>query len=182
MTRFSTIAAVFLTGAFVTLLVSLLTPPHSAVIRADACEFDDATRERVVSYHCFKGTFSTALELLANGEIALEEARARVYESALCYNPGYLQHLADCERGATPQERVARNLIGHLRSRQAENPAIRARVHALELELAELRRRATIVASPKNQTCVRKSLARWRFIGYHQGIRSRRPRSQAESP
>jgi hypothetical protein len=143
MTRFSTIAAVFLTGAFATLLVSLLTPTHATTIRVDAAEFDDATRERVVSYHCFKGSLSTALELLASGEIGLEEARNRVYESALNYNPGYLQHLADCERGKTPQERVARNLIGHLRSRQAGSSAIRARIHALELELAELQRRAS---------------------------------------
>jgi hypothetical protein len=132
-----------LTGAFATLLVSLLTPTHSATIRVDACEFDDATRERVVSYHCFKGTLSTALDLLASGDIGLEEARARVYESALCYNPGYLQHLADCERGTTPQERVARNLIGHLRSRLQENPALCLRIQALELELVELRRRAS---------------------------------------
>ena len=150
MTRYSTIAAVFLTGAFATLLVSLLTPTHSTIVRADACEFDDATRERVATYHCFKGAFTTALDLLATGEIRLDEASARVYESAVCFNPTYLHHLNDCERGTTPQERVARNLIGHLRCWQTENPAIRARIHALELELAELQRR-TSHGEPQSQ-------------------------------
>ncbi len=143
MMRFSTIAAIFLTGAFATLLVSLLTPSPSTNLRADATDFDDATRAKVVSYLCFKGSLTTALDLLARGDIRLEDARDQVYESALCYNPTYLLHIADCERGATPQERVARNLIGHLRCRQQESPAIRLRIHALEVELAELQRRAS---------------------------------------
>jgi hypothetical protein len=142
MTRFSTITALFLTSAFATLLVSLQTPTQSVTIRADATEFDNATREKVVSYHCFKGTLTTTLELLARGEIGLEEARDRVYESALHCNPTYLLHLVNCERGASPQERVARNLIGHLRCQGQIDPATRARIHALERELAELQRRA----------------------------------------
>jgi hypothetical protein len=141
MTRFSTITAIFLTGAFAALLVILHPPTPSVPVRADAGEFDDATRKMVVSYQCFKGTLTTMLELLAVGEIRLEDACDRVYESALCYNPTYLLRIADCEHGATPQERVARNLIGHLRSQCQENPAIRARIHPLELELAELQRR-----------------------------------------
>jgi hypothetical protein len=138
MTRFATLAAVLLTGAFASLLVMLQTPPQARISRFDEGQFDDETRASVVFYFCFKSTLTTTLDLLARGEIRLEDARTRVYESALRYNPGYLKHIETSERGATARERVARNLIGHLRSVDESDPALQTRIFALEIEFAAL--------------------------------------------
>jgi hypothetical protein len=140
MTRFATISAIFLTGAFATLLVNLQTPSQS-MGRFDESQLNDKTQERIVSYYCFKSTLTTTLELLALGKTSLEEARNRVYESALHYHPGYLKHIAECERGTTSQERVARNLIGHVRSLEEKDPTLDVRVFALEIEFADMQRR-----------------------------------------
>jgi hypothetical protein len=138
MTRFAIITAVLLTGAFASMLVMLLAPSQATISRYDEGRFDDKTREKVVSSFCFKSTLTTTLELLARGEIRLENARTQVYESALHYHPAYLKHIETSERGATARERVAHNLIGHLRIMDESDPALQARIFALEIELAEL--------------------------------------------
>jgi hypothetical protein len=141
MTRFSTISAIFLAGSFATLLVILHTPSQPMKSEFDESQFNVTTQKMVVSYCSFKRTLTATLELLAQGKTSLEEARNRVYESALHYHPGYLEHIAKCERGTTPQERVARNLIGHVRSLEERNPTIYVRVSALEIEFADMQRR-----------------------------------------
>jgi hypothetical protein len=55
--------------------------------------------------------------------------------------PCYLNEIAHCEQGSTPQERVARNLIGHLRSHEEFDPILHLRVFALEIEFATLQRK-----------------------------------------
>ncbi len=145
MTRFTIISAIFLTGAFTTALANLHMPSQSAQCRFDDTQFDDKTREMVLSYYSFKSTLTATLELLAQGKICLGDAGNQVYEAALCHNPSYLKHLESCEQGTTPRERVARNLIGHLRSSAETNPAICVRIFALEIEFAELQR-----ASPES--------------------------------
>ena len=142
MTRFTTTTAIILTAAFATLLAHLHTPSEPVISRFDESQFDDKTQERIVCYHCFKGTLTTTLDLLANGKISLEDARNRIYESALHYNPDYLKQIAMSERGTTPQERVARNLIGHLKSQEERTPTLSARIFALQIELADMQRRA----------------------------------------
>jgi hypothetical protein len=140
MTRFSTLSAIVLTGAFATLLANLHTP-QPVISRYDESQFDEKIQERIVCYCCFKSTLTTTLDLLAHGKISLEEARNRVCESALHYNPEYFKHIAAAERGTTPQEHVARNLIGHLKNREEMMPTLNVRIFALEIEFAEMQRR-----------------------------------------
>lgn len=138
MTRFSTITAIFLTGAFATLLVNLNAPSQTPLLPFNESALSDETREMLIAYQSFKGTLSATLESLERGEIDLREARDRVYEMALHCNLRYLHHIANSERGSTPQERVARNLIGHLSVLRGSRPALAVRLRALDLELAAL--------------------------------------------
>jgi hypothetical protein len=142
MTRFSAITAIFLTGVFATTLVSLHTPSQPAISRVDESQFNDRTREMVISYYSFKSTLTSTLDLLTQGKIGLRDARNRVYESALQNHPEYLTHIAKSDGGATPLERVARNLIGHISSGEEMNPTLYVRVFALRIEFAELQRQA----------------------------------------
>jgi hypothetical protein len=143
MARFTTLSAIFLTGVFTTALANLHTPPQTVTRRLDESQLDDKTREMFVTYHCFKSTLTTTLELLAHGKIRLDDARNRVHESALRYHPAYLKRIESCERGATPQERVARNLIGHVSNLAERDLIIHVRVFALEIEFADLKRQAS---------------------------------------
>lgn len=137
MTRFSTISAIFLTGAFATLLLHMPVSHQPAVFRVDDTELDDKLRERTVTYHCFKSSLNDALHALQLGKISLREACQQVYEAGLRYNPRYIERLQTCESGATPHDRLARNLIGHI-ARSEDVPNLLERVRALNAELAEL--------------------------------------------
>jgi hypothetical protein len=150
MTRFAAISAIFLTGAFATLLVNLHTPSEPLIGQYDESHCDERTRQKVVSYYLFKSTLTAVLNSLAQGTTSLKEARNQVYESALQYNPEYLRRLAICERGTTPQERVARNLIGHVCGLELTDPTICVRIFALEIEFAEMQQASTESRSTKS--------------------------------
>ncbi len=99
---------------------------------------EEVLRERLVNYRCFKRSFEETVESLGKGELNLKEAQARVCAAARRFHPDYLEHITHEEPGARDAERVAQNLVGHLRNRQEFQP----RACALEIELHELREEA----------------------------------------
>jgi hypothetical protein len=145
MLRFSTWTAVVLTGAFGTMIWGLQsieqaqdTPqPPSA----------ERVRELLATYGCFKHTLTVTLCSLENGELPLEEARVRIHDAALRYFPEYLEHIKESERETNEMDRIARNLIGHLRHDEA-SITLQLRVLALEVEYAEIQRRASARTAP----------------------------------
>jgi hypothetical protein len=92
-------------------------------------------RERLVNYQCFKQTLEETLVSLGKGQLNLKEAHARVCAAARRFQPDYLEHLSQVEPGTTDAERVANNLVGHLRSVEELEP----RARALENELHKIR-------------------------------------------
>jgi hypothetical protein len=78
---------------------------------------------------------------LGKREINLKEAHARVCGAARRFQPDYLEHLTQVEPGATDAERVAHNLVGHLRSVEELEP----RARALEIELHAIRNESAAV-------------------------------------
>lgn len=130
------------------LAFAVLTSGYVAV-RA-TCDIEDETaanepapasseqvQEMVRSYRLFKITFQGTVESLRRHEIALRDAQARVAEASREYNPKYLRWLSIAEKGGTLTERVARNLIGHVRSLEKEHPTRPSPLPELEQELSE---------------------------------------------
>jgi hypothetical protein len=138
MLRFTITAGVVLIGVIATLpaYVPEEQPSPSSVV--DESEFNDKTREMVVCYTCFKEALTTTIDLLQEDKITLREARDRVYETAQRHWPEYLVNLERVEQGTTHQERVARNLLGHLRSLAECDLTALPRVRAVEMELTEM--------------------------------------------
>lgn len=97
--------------------------------------FDDKTHEMVLHYGFFKSSFESALRDLGHGRIHLREAVYQVREAGVVYCPIYLNRLAFAEAGATLDERIARNLLGHLRDQETANPRYAGRSTALQVEL-----------------------------------------------
>ncbi len=136
MTRFAALFAILLTGALVTIVASSQLQP--APTRNLPDERHEQIGDMLVSYLCFRNTLTTAVELLASGQIELADACERVHSSATSHHPDYLKNIELSDPAPTTQERIARNLIGHLQSMEGDNPARSARVRALERELAVL--------------------------------------------
>ncbi len=86
-------------------------------------------------YQSFKEVFDASLVALEKGEITLTDARARVETAARLHNPNYLTYISYYESGKTDEERVARNLAGHLRGTEVFKPHLTERVRELDCEL-----------------------------------------------
>src|SRR5208282_809053 len=109
-------------------------PDLTAVMEPDR-QGRDQIGDRLVSYMCFKNTMDTTVELLANGQIHLADACARVHDSAARNHPDYLNFIEVSDPAPTARERIARNIIGHLNSIEGDDAALSARVRTLEREL-----------------------------------------------
>ncbi len=101
----------------------------------DVTEFDEATTEYMMHYEQFKAALKSSLSDLTQRKANLAEATERVYFSARAHSPIYLERICVSEIGKTHEERIARNLIGHLRDLQEVNPHIGERVIELDIEL-----------------------------------------------
>jgi hypothetical protein len=129
MNKIATILTAVLIAGFVAMKMSDMQA-SAPLIWLDDQDF----RERLVNYQCFKQTLEGTLASLGKGEFSLKEAHARVCAAARRFQPDYLEHLAEVEPGTTDAERVAHNLVGHIRSIQELEP----RARALEHELHEI--------------------------------------------
>ena len=142
MMRFSTLSAIVLTGAFVTLIVNIQSAEQPN-LAAHPENYNQNLQDLAVSYGCFKQTLNATLDDLLSGEIHLEEARDRVHRSALCHFPNYLKNIERSDPAPNVDERICRNLIGHLRNidEEAEDAKLEARIRELEAEFAALKGR-----------------------------------------
>jgi hypothetical protein len=92
--------------------------------------------ELAINYGLFKNGFQSTLQALGRREITLAEAHARIRALSLQYYPAYLEHLKLCEEGASTEERVARNLIGHIDSLVEFDLSSKPHLPTIEAELA----------------------------------------------
>jgi hypothetical protein len=99
---------------------------------------DQVTRQKWLAYQRFKAVLEATLDYLAAGDIPLKEACRRVHQAAKFDCPTYIRVLPRTDWGKTIQERIARNLLAHVRDQARIHPRFRSRVAALETELQEL--------------------------------------------
>ena len=134
MNRYATFVAITLTvtGLAVGWMVTDDSAQDSFDMRA-ALAHDMKVKQQIATYRCFKATLETALESLRKGEIRLKDAHASVYDAARRFNPPYLDRLVMSDLGRTVEERLARNLVGHLQKTARSAPR-----SDLETELQEL--------------------------------------------
>lgn len=75
------------------------------------------TRQLQEMFHaraCFVESRDAALVAMSRGRLSLREACAEVRAAANLLYPIYLEHLADAYPQQSAEERLARNLLGHL--------------------------------------------------------------------
>ena len=137
MTRVSVFVIVMFTAGLVT-LSWIDEPEKTDEASAAVTQFDEQTMEMVVHYESFKSTLDSALADLEGRRINLSEATIRVYGAAKLHSPVYLDRIRHSDGGKTSEERVARNLIGHLRSFEEMKPRLRDRIEELDSELTAL--------------------------------------------
>jgi predicted small metal-binding protein len=94
-------------------------------------------RERFVRYRVFKDALESALADLAERKIALKEAQVRVSDAARDYQPEHFFYLRCWEQGDSDDERVARNLVGHIRESHGDCvlPELETEMEHLVIEL-----------------------------------------------
>jgi hypothetical protein len=95
-------------------------------------------QEMSVNYGAFKATFDETINALKSGEINLREAESCVRSAAETYHPSYLIDVQMSDPGETIQQRVARNLMGHVGSAEELEVNSRSRLPQLELEFVRL--------------------------------------------
>jgi hypothetical protein len=127
MNKLAVLFAILLASGLVT--VRLIDFPNGTTAHnRDICE-------EFVRYHCFKRAFEVTIDELANGELSLKRACARTHGLADAHHPNYIAFLSLAELGATDEERVARNLVAHVRACQEWKPTSRQPLPRLEAEL-----------------------------------------------
>jgi len=98
---------------------------------------DKKVRDQVLHYFAFKQSFEATHLALHRGEITLADACERVNRLAKHYHSAYLLHIGYAEKGTSHEERVARNLIGHVALLDEKSLSSEPRVPQLQVELAE---------------------------------------------
>ena len=129
----TTLLTTFLATMFATDLTDDRALNFSAIVRQD-----QRVHEQSVRYYHFKGTFQATIEALARGEMTLREGQARVLTLAHEFNPDYLNHLKLSEVGASDEERLARNLVAHVRFLEEILPNPDSHLPELEADLNKI--------------------------------------------
>ena len=129
--------ALFLTAALVAGFVSIRITGFCLSERPEGLD-EQKLNARIANYRCFKQTLVDSLEALESGHLSLREAQERIRATASRFHPIFLETLALSEPGPTEVERVAHNLVEHVRADQDMAPHLPARVRALEIELEAL--------------------------------------------
>jgi hypothetical protein len=139
MTRF---IAIFLTLVAGTVrafqFVNVQGENETLVDLSDAALQDKKVGELVVTYYTFKSALEANINDLTVGTITLRDARDNVAAAARRLHPGYFTHIGLSEEGTTDEERIARNLVGHVRSNEEVTPNPNSRLPLIEKELRAL--------------------------------------------
>jgi len=134
MSRFLTVAAVMTVAGLVTaqwIDDSVKQPRQTGRI----AQFDHETMKLTFHYQTFKDTLQSAVNDLAAGRVRLRQATHAVRAMADVHCPVYLDRLKLVEPGTSDDERIAHNLIGHLRDRGLVEPEMLERAERVECEL-----------------------------------------------
>jgi hypothetical protein len=110
---------------------------HETVGLHSALSDEQKLTNVLTQYRAFKGTLEATVESLRHGHVHLKEALAIVREASTRHHPKYLSHLVHYDKGATTDERLARNLIGHVHTIEKFHPTQPSPLPGLDQELRE---------------------------------------------
>ena len=131
---------ILLTGMLVAGFVTVKTTDFLPEQALDSLQEDTKLQEKLDHYQLFKTSFDATLLALESGAISLSEAQTQTLGAARENHPAYLGHLIHEEAGNTDAERVAQNLVGHLRTDLDPGPERALRLRGLENELIQFKR------------------------------------------
>ncbi|HZZ77976.1 MAG TPA: hypothetical protein VFE62_05640 [Gemmataceae bacterium] len=132
--KFASIGALLLTGLLGMTSIAMFYPwdePEMVGLKSDA-----QVSEEYVSYFCFKQSWNTTLQQLAQGQISLSEACDRVQSASERNFPNFLNYIAETDPAPTVREQIARNFLGHLKRVEIAAPSLAPNVRAAEGEFA----------------------------------------------
>lgn len=127
--------ALLLTSALIAGIAAVNLAGTPAADALKLVDDDRIVQQKVANYRCFKDVLEASLDGLRTRRISLAEAHTRVRSAAQRYRPEFLEMMISSDAGDTDDERLARNLIGHVRSEMAAKPGGARRVSELEAEL-----------------------------------------------
>ena len=134
MIRTTMFAAILLTAGLVT-----INQTNNQAQQQQCCEevkvFDADTAEMAAHYGAFKTILCQNVDALSQRTTTMAEAVQQVRQAAGRHSPIYLERIARSESGDSVDERIARNLFGHVESFTEVNPDLVPRVAELHTEL-----------------------------------------------
>ena len=119
-------------------IIALKTMDVSALLPDPRDFWPETNQQNVQNYYAFKAQFSGILNELGAEKITLREANFRVESLARSLWPNYIANLSMSETGKTQQERMARNLVGHIKNFAEFGELPVSRGIAVEAELDEM--------------------------------------------
>ena len=137
MTKTTTCFAIILVAGFAMLkLIDIQVDGRDSL--PEIVAQDQQVQEPAVNYYTFKVAFDATLVSLRSGEMTLADAIEHVDGVATRYNSDYFRHLQHSETGASKDERIARNLVGHVACFEEVIPNPNSRLPLLEVELSRI--------------------------------------------
>jgi hypothetical protein len=136
MTKMMICLSILMIAGFAMLkLIDIQVNGHESL--ANVAVRDKRVREQELNYYAFKHSFESTILSLRRNEMTLADALERVNDLAKRYNCDYVRHLTLVETGITQDERVARNLVGHVAALEEADPSVESHLPQLQVELAE---------------------------------------------
>lgn len=134
MHRVAIFLTVFLIGGFASIkLFDVLGETESEPDPSVKSERE--TQEAWIRYHSFKQVLQDTVTELTADRIRLKAAHIRVRDAAAQWNPKLFDHLAQWEQGHSDDERLVRNLVGHIEVVEKDLPTYPTRTRALRAEM-----------------------------------------------
>jgi hypothetical protein len=139
MNRYATILVlVTLATGYIALRTTDTQSNSEPISLQEALSNEQQVKDVLTQYRIFKSTLHATIDSLRCGEIRLKEAHAIVREASNRYYPKYLKMLSWSDKGESTDERLARNLAGHVHSLEHVYPTQPSPLAGLDEDLREL--------------------------------------------
>jgi hypothetical protein len=138
MNRYATFLAVVTLATGFAALRTTDDSPYEPIGLQEALTNEQTVKDVLTQYRAFKATFEGTIESLRRREIDLKEAHTIVTEASNRHYPKYLKLLCFSDKGATVDARLARNLVGHIRSVEEYHPTQPSPLPNLDQQLREV--------------------------------------------
>jgi hypothetical protein len=101
----------------------------------------ERVQQEVAFHKEFTRVLESTLQELASGKLSLEEGSFRMTQTAETFSPIYCKEIRRSDPGASVQECVAQNLLGHLKDRAKTEPHLGKYLPELREEFHRMKNR-----------------------------------------